>query len=83
MSEQLDRRLGLQTALDAVEGQGWNSFGELRLGNAGLHAHWLDQHVATLTGRWRNIVQPHVVEIVESPGFHRWIPPRQMNFCKV
>ena len=44
--------------------------GELRLGDARLHAQRLDQHVRRPQLRRRDVVQPHVAETVEAPGFH-------------
>ena len=45
MPEKLQRRLGLQPSLDAVVGQRRNALGQLRLGDARLHAQRLDHHV--------------------------------------
>src|SRR5262249_32032824 len=69
--EELERRLGLQPALDAVEGPRRDARGQLRLRDARLHAERLDQHVPRTADGLGNVVEPHVVEAVEAPGSHR------------
>ena len=47
---------------------------ELRLGDARLHAERLDQHVPRPADRLGHVVEPHVAEPVEPPGFHSSTP---------
>src|SRR5207253_10773884 len=70
MSEELERRLGLQPVLDAVVSQRRNPQGQLRLGDARLYAQRLDQDVSRRTRRLGHVVEAHVTEAVEAPGFH-------------
>ena len=69
--EELDRRLGFQPPLDAVVGQRGDALGELRLGDARLHAERFDDDVAGAATGFGHVVEPHVAEGVEPPGFHR------------
>src|SRR5262249_12280528 len=77
--EKLNRRLPLQTTLDAVEREGRNAQSELRLRDARLYAERFHHDLAGATDRFRNVVQPHVVELVETPRFHRSVL-RRTNF---
>ena len=75
VAEELDGGLRFQPALDAVVGQRRDSLGELCFGDARLHAERFDQDVPRTTDGFGNVVEPHVVEAVESPGFHGSILP--------
>src|SRR5262249_29478076 len=70
MAEELDRGLGLETARDALVRESPDAEGELGLGDAGLDAERLGDHVARPADWLRHVIQPHVAEVVESPGFH-------------
>ena len=71
--EELQRCLGFQAAFDAVEGQRRDALGQLRFGDARLNAQRLDQDMPWPADWLRHVVEPHVVEAVETPCFHRWI----------
>ena len=75
MAEKLEWCIGLQPSLDIIVGQGRNPKGQLRLGNAGLNDHRFDQYVIGRTGREFDIVEAHIAECVEPPGFHRYFSP--------
>ena len=68
--EELHGSLGLEPALDGLVGEGRDTEGELGLGDAGLNAERFDDHVARPANRLRDVVELHVAETVESPGFH-------------
>ena len=70
VAEELHRGLGLEPALDAIVGERRDAEGELGLGDARLDAERLDQHVPRPADRLGHVVEPHVAEAVESPGFH-------------
>ena len=70
--KKLNGGLGFESALHAVECQGWNAKRELRLGDARLNAERLNQDVAGKAFRNRDFIEAHVAETVKSPGFHRW-----------
>ena len=70
VAEELHRGLGLEPALDRLVGEGRDAEGELGLGDAGLDAERLGDHVARPADRLGHVVEPHVAEAVESPGFH-------------
>ena len=70
MAEELHRGLGLEPALDGLVGEGRDAEGELGLGDAGLDAERFGDHVARPADRLGDVVEPHVAETVESPGFH-------------
>ena len=74
MAEELGRRVRLQSALDVVVGEGRNPKGELGFGHAGLNDMRLDEHVIGRAGRQLNVVEPHVAEGIETPGFHGCFP---------
>ena len=80
MAEKLHGGLGLEPALDALVGEGRDAEGELGLGDAGLDAERLGDHVARPADRLRHVVEPHVAETVESPGFHDRLLARRANF---
>ncbi len=70
MAEELHGGLGLEPALDGLIGEGRDAEGELGLGDAGLNAERFGDHVARPANRLGHVVEPHVAETVESPGFH-------------
>src|SRR5207244_9028175 len=82
MAEELDRRLGLQPALDAVIRECRNAQRQLRLGDARLNAERLDEDVSRAADRLGNVVEAHVVERVKAPGFHVVVPFR-VNFWRL
>lgn len=68
--EELHGSLGLEPALDCLEGEGRDAEGELGLCDTGLDAERFGDHMARQTDRLRDVIEPHVAETVESPGFH-------------
>ncbi len=74
VSEQLHRGLGLQAAFDLLERQRADSECQLRLGDTGLNAQDFDGDVPRRADRFRNLVQPHIVEPVKAPGSHLAFP---------
>jgi hypothetical protein len=70
MAKELHGSFGLQPALDRLVGESGDAEGELRLGDAGLDAQRLGDHMPRPTDGFRYVVEPHVAEIVKSPGFH-------------
>ncbi len=82
MAEKLHGGLGLEPALDGLIGEGRDAEGELGLGDAGLHAERFGDHVARPADRLRDVVEPHVAETVESPGFHDRLLTQAGEFLK-
>src|SRR5262245_31204143 len=82
MAEELHGRLGVEPALDGFIGQRRDTEGELRLGDAGLNAERFGDHMARPANRILDIVQPHVAEAVESPGFHDGLLPHAGEFLE-
>src|SRR5262249_39607769 len=70
MPEKLEGRLRLQAALDTVVSQRRDSLGQLRFRNARLHTERFDQNMAGQTRGLRYLLEPHIVEAIESPGSH-------------
>ena len=76
VAEKLDGGLGLQPPLDGLVGERRDAEGELGLGDARLDAERFGDHMAPAADRLGHVVQPHVAEPVETPGFHDRGPPR-------
>ena len=71
MAEKLHGGFCFETPLNAVVCQGGDAIGKLRLGDARLNAERLHENMPRQTDRHGNLVETHVTEAVESPGFHR------------
>src|SRR5262249_9582579 len=70
VSKELHRSLMGQALPNSIETQRGDPEGQLRFGNAGLHADDLGDHVSGPARRFGNVVQPQITEIIEAPGFH-------------
>ena len=70
VAEKLHRGFGFEAQLNAVEGEGANAGGQLRLRHAGLHHQHLYADVPWGHRGQRNFVEPQVAKTVKSPSFH-------------
>jgi hypothetical protein len=70
MAEQLERCLRFEPTFDAVVGERWNAIGELRLGDAWLHAQWLYQNMPWSQFGHGNIIQAKIAESIKTPSSH-------------
>ena len=82
MTEKLHGSFRLQPAFDALEREGRDAEGKLGLGYARLDAKRLSHHVPGRADRVRHLVEPHVSESVEPPGFHVPLLCRSREFLK-